>query len=88
MATRQTVPVRGPDTPQRHPPPLTHEERRRLIDQPLVFAIVPPKTHAGTLIDRDVPTSGKRRLPRATDSVSEAFGGLSDLEDLIANMEE
>ena len=42
----------------------------------------------GLVIDRDVPTSGKRRLPRATDSVSEAFGGLSDLEDLIANMEE
>lgn len=42
-------------------PALNHEERRRLIEAPITFRVVAPKTHAGTLIVRELPTEGRRR---------------------------
>lgn len=73
--------------------PLTAAERRAMLDEwkrtPLTFNIIEKKTHAGTLIDRELPERGGR-VPsgRAAD---ESYGGAitgSDLEDLIAAWEE
>jgi hypothetical protein len=40
--------------------PLTHEERRRLIETPLTFRVIPRKSWGGTLIRSELPTEGQR----------------------------
>lgn len=74
------------------PGTMTHEERRRLIDEffarPVTFNIIEKKTHAGTLIERELPTAGRRRP--SVYMGDESYGGpftAVDLEDLIASME-
>ena len=64
------------------PKPLTHAERRRIIEAPITFRVVPPKTHAGTLIERE-PTGARRRASYYDESTGGAFTA-TDLEDLIA----
>lgn len=72
-----------------HPPLMSHEDRRRLIEQPILFRIVEKKTHAGTLIARELPTEG-RRHPSVYLGNDESYGGpftATDLEDLITSMD-
>jgi hypothetical protein len=70
---------------------LTHEERVKLIQEVSRFSvrIIERKTHAGTLIDRELPERGAR-APRGY-SQDESYGGAiqgTDLEDLISAWEE
>jgi hypothetical protein len=69
---------------------MSPEDRRRLIERPIVFNIVERKTHAGMLIERELPTQGRRR-PCSFLENDESYGGLftaTDLEDLIGDMED
>lgn len=44
------------------PAPLTHEQRRRLIEQPFLTQRIPGKTWGGLWIREDpLPTEGRRR---------------------------
>jgi hypothetical protein len=69
---------------------MSPDERHRWIMRPIVFNIVERKTHAGTLIERELPTQGRRR-PCSFLGNDEPYGGLftaTDLEDLIGDMED
>lgn len=66
---------------------MTHEERQRLIRTPIIFRVHPPAPHAGTLIERELPTEGKRRAHGH--SPDESFYGVSqNYDDLIAQLED
>lgn len=71
-------------------PALNHEQRQAMIQGMFFsFRIVEKKTHAGTLIERELPTQGRAR-PHGH-SPDESFGGAitsADIEDLIALWEQ
>lgn len=70
------------------PPLMSHEERQRLINLPITFRLVPPKTHAGTLIVRELPENG-RRHPHGHAQDEAAMANIAEYEeDLIAAWEE
>jgi len=66
---------------------MTHAERRKLINEVshFSFRVIEKKTHAGTLIERELPTEGRRRPHgyAADESYAGAVSG-TDLEDLIS----
>jgi hypothetical protein len=67
---------------------MSHVERRRLIEAPITFRIVPPKTHAGTLIVRELPTEGRKRPHGHAWDESFYTSNVADIEDLIAAWED
>lgn len=68
---------------------MTHTERRRLIHAPFSFQVIPPKTHAGVLIDREGTRQGGRTRPHpAGDPSGQEGARLTDLEDIIAFLED
>lgn len=77
-----------PDTSNLRPAPMSHEDRRRLIEAPIDFHIVPPKSHAGTLIVRELPASGRRVPHSHADDETFAYNAGQDLDDMLRLLED
>ena len=66
---------------------VTHEERQRLIRTPIMFHVHPPAPHAGTLIERELPESGRRR-PHGRSPDESFYSASQNYDDLIQQLTE
>lgn len=60
MARKTTGPASARTSDEARTTPLTHEERRRLIEQPFSTRRIPGKTWGGLYIRAELPTEGRR----------------------------